>query len=372
MANRMEYGFTDLEHLAASRITNELVPEVNNAILGTIAFYNTMVAQELLGKLATRTTAYKTRYYLPDGWEMQPDDDSAGLPEPVTTRGYYDNSYPLWAARIAYGTNEVARAKMTVQEASNLTANVYLADQRWLRKMALSAIFTNVSYTFNDKQYGSLTINPLANGDTDREYLKVDGTTATANHYTAQANAIADGADDPFDDIYALLSSYPGNYGPYKAFVPPALLPAIKALDGWFPVATAGINYGSGVTTVGALSDPNTPGRNNPFAEFGEQYVGMVNENIHIITASWMPANKILTIARGTADTVLAMREDPEPELNGLRARNFDIDSNHELNIFRHRAGFGVQNPVAASVHQVGDSSYDIPTNYDARRWNAA
>jgi hypothetical protein len=76
-----------------------------------------------------------------------------------------------------------------------------------------------------------------------------------------------------------------------------------------------------------------------------------------------LPANYIVSVAVGGI-APLAMRQDPEPELQGFRlGGQIDHYPYFEQQWFR-RAGFGSWNRVGACITRVGNGSYAIPTGY--------
>jgi hypothetical protein len=61
----------------------------------------------------------------------------------------------------------------------------------------------------------------------------------------------------------------------------------------------------------------------------------------------------------------LAMREEPEPELQGFKYVATREDYPFEEYQYRREAGFGAWNRTAAVVYRIGDAAYAIPTGYD-------
>jgi hypothetical protein len=102
---------------------------------------------------------------------------------------------------------------MTVQQVNDAVSDMLTADVNWMRDHILAGLFYNgAGWTSPDPEYGDLTIQGLANGDTVTVYVKQGGAPATDTHYYAQAAAIAD-ATNPYDDLYAELSEHPENAG---------------------------------------------------------------------------------------------------------------------------------------------------------------
>jgi hypothetical protein len=164
MANQVLYGFYNLSELANERITTNNVQIVNDAIEKTIAEHNRQLAA-VNSLFIMPTTQYKVRYQTAQSARLQPLDDN-GRARPIIPVGNYDLAFPIQAAGTAWGANRVSQVKMTVAEVQRITATMLDADMRWMRDHILAAIYTNVSWTFTDLLYGSLTVMPLANADT--------------------------------------------------------------------------------------------------------------------------------------------------------------------------------------------------------------
>jgi hypothetical protein len=349
MANSTAYGFMTLKDLMKERVSDNL-PIVQSAINESIMEYQ-RESDAMLSILVQRVTEYSIRYQLPGSSTLQPLDQH-GNPLPVLPSGYYDVAFPIQGAGTAWGNNRITRALMTIADANRFTLNVMNADLDWLARHILAALFTNTTWTWVDDDHGTLTDQPLANGDSV-VYTRKGGTASTDNHYLATADAIAD-ATNPYDNIYDELSEHPSNSGPYVAYIPTALKATTMALANFVEIGDPDIQQGTEVSTVRASLNQG----------FGDMVLGKT-DNMWIVEWKRLPADIILAVAQG-ADPVVGMREYPSPALQGLFPEFQDVDGNRHLNKFLRFAGFGVLNRVGAVVQRIGNGSYAIPTGYSA------
>ena len=349
MANLTAYGFIGYEHLADERVADGRVQIVSDAIRRSVAEHNRVV-DAALEELVERTTDYTARYKLPGGGTLQPMDEW-GNPILVREEGYYDVAFPIQGGATAWGDNRVSRALMTVAEADRLTFAALLRDSNWMRRHIQAAMLDNSSWTFDDKEKGSLTVQPLANGDAVT-YLMRSGETATDDHYYAQAAAISDAAN-PFDDWQAELSEHPENAGPYVAYIPTNLKSAVTGLVTFEELPDSNVELGANSNRL-----VGTVGRG-----MGSTVLGYIN-GIWVIEWELLPANYGIVVARGAQTKVLKMREYPSSVLRGFFAENHSPDGN----LMEHRmiryAGFGAYNRVGALAFRIGNGSYATPTGY--------
>lgn len=353
-ANTVEYGFTGQEDLFRDRITVVGVETVNTMVQDTIDEYQRMLAA-LLDVFVERTTSYKKRIILPTGGTLQPLDEW-GNPLPRKPSGKYEVAFPIQGGGDAWGDNRVSRAKMTVGDANRYTGMVLTADADWLRRHILAALFTNVTWTFidPDDDIGSLTIQPLANGDTV-VYLRKGGSVSTDQHFLAQAAAIAD-ATNPYPIIEAELSEHPSNSGDVISMIPTNLVASTRALATFRPAADPNLNKGANLTTfVGS-----------PVVAFGDKFLGYEDSGVFLVEWKSLPDNYIVSYSTGASPSIVAMREHAEAELQGLFPEFADVDGNRQLHKFIRYAGFAVQNRVGACVYRIGNAAYAIPTGFTA------
>lgn len=351
MANLQSYGFLSYANIAADRVLDgNNVQIVQAAIAASVAEHNRQV-DAALGELVQRTTEYTRRYKIGGGGTLQPLDEW-GNPLPVKDAGYYDVAFPLQGGGTAWGDNRVSRALMTIADADRHTMAAVRRDADWMKRHILAAMFDNTSYTYIDPEKGTLTVQPLANGDAVT-YLTKNGTQATDTHYYAQAAAIAD-ATNPYPTLLAKLSEHAENDGPYVAYIPTALKATTMALATFHDVADPNIQVGTGNTVLVGSVDRG----------FGDALIGYVDPGVWIVEWSLLPATHGIMVARGASTPPLGMREYPSAALQGLFAENHSPDGNlNEYRMIRY-AGFGALNRTAALAFQIGNAAYQIPTGY--------
>lgn len=351
MANELAWGFVDLRHLWAERVT-EIGASVFSTAVNESAAQHTAALNALMANFVDRTTDRTRRVLLPGAGTLQPLDEH-GNPLPVRPEGFYEVAFPIQGGGTAWGDNRVTRALMTVEEANRFTVDALTKDRDWMQRHILAAILDENTWTYGDPQ-GDITIQPLANGDSVT-YNFIGGTTATDDHYIAQAAAIAD-ATNPFPVIHTELSEHPGNTGPFVAYIASNLVTDTEALLGFDPVSDPDILAGNASDTLTGTLDRGV----------GDEVLGKASK-MWIVEWRALPDNYIIAHARG-AGSPLAMREYPAGELQGFFPEMHNVDGNHMVNRMIRYSGFGVQNRVSAVAYfvEAGDTTYDVPASFDA------
>lgn len=355
MANQVLYGFLEHRDIFDQRIQGQIVQQVDTAIQRSVDEHNRQL-NALMDLFVERTTEYKRRFLQTTASRLQPLDDN-GRARPIRVKGYYDVAWPIQEAGSAWGANFVARAKMTVADANRITANMLTADIRWMRDHVMAALFTDVTWTFDDDTWGSLTINPLANGDT-ATYQQVTGLDAmnTDDHNVGQAAAIADGANNALIGAYNDLMEHPENGGEVVALVASDLVPSISSLATFMSSADPRLRVGSGTTELVATLNQPVPGKLLGYDAASKVWV-----------SEWagLPSTYLIAV---TTDGIkpLRMREDAEAELQGFKRVADRPDHPFLESQWLRRAGFGAWNRVGAYVARIGNAAYAIPTNYSS------
>jgi hypothetical protein len=347
------YGFHNLKDLAAARITGTLVEATNEAIQLAVAEHNQLI-DAAMSVFVSRTTLYTERYAQISSANLQPLDDN-GRALPIKPAGYYSVGYPIQAGGSAWGANYVTRAKMTVGDAERATAMMLTADSNWMRTHLFAALFSNQTWTFVDDLYGSITVQPLALASDNVTYGVVGGgTPATDTHHIAQAGDIA--TTNPYPTMRAELVEHPGNSGDVVVFVPSGTnATQTKALASFNPIADPNIQPGANSDRLVGSLGITTPGT----------LIGYEDSGVWIVEWPQLPADYLVGVVTG-GDRPIAMREDPEPELQGFnRVADRDDHPWYEGQYLR-RAGFGARNRVGAVVMRVGNGTYAEPTGYTA------
>lgn len=355
MANQVLYGFYNRRDLLDQRVTDSNIAEFNTAIDETLAEHNRQL-EASLALFAQRTTEYKERYRSAAQTRNQPLDEN-GRARPIKLAGYVDVAYPVLGSGNAWGANYITRAKMTGREVQNIVNTILTGDKRWMRDHILAALFAADGWTFPDPLHGDLTIEGLANGDSVT-YQIMRGTNAasTDTHIRAQSASIADNAN-PFDDIYEELIEHPENSGQVIALVPTNLKASIEALTAFKQEPDPNIRVGTDSDVLVGRLGVAVPGT----------VIGYVNK-VWIVEWPALPDSYIVaTTSEG--DRALAMREEPEAELQGfVRVVDNQPAPQHPFyeSQYLRLAGFGARNRVGAVVWRIGDASYAVPTGYES------
>jgi hypothetical protein len=353
MALTVAPGFVDLMELADQRVTEVGVQTVEDAIQMSVNLY-LAESNKMLSALVERTTKFKEKIDVPAATELQPLHGDRDRPRPAGQLYSFDQGYPLWSAGHAWGGGRITRAKMTVAEANKFTVQALTADSNWLIRHVLHALFYDNSFTYADEAHGDLTVVPLANSDT-QEYVLYNGTTATDTHYLAQADAIDD-THNPFPDINAELTEHPENTGEVVVYIPTNLKATVTALGGFVDNQHPALIPGSATDTLAYL--PNFP--------VGEKVLGIVDD-CWIVEWRRLPSSYMVATMVG-GDPFLAMRQEPEAELQGLILEKYSDGGVNLENGFIRMAGFSPQRRTGAVVYRVGDAAYVPPSGYDVAK----
>lgn len=349
MANLLGYGFRDLRDQADSQITEQLIPVINTAIQETVAFHNEEM-NRVLDVLVKRTTDHALRYKTPTEGRLQPLDEH-GRARKIRVGAQYDVGFPLQAAGLAEGATDTTRKLETVQDVSDITVTMTMADKNWMLDHVLATLFAVADWTFVDERFGSLTVKPLANGDA-QTYLGRNGQVATADHNTGQAAAIAD-LTNPFPGIYTRLTRPMGSTGRVISFVASNLVASVQALSSFFEPPNPDIRAAANTEELVAALPTGLPG----------EVIGQTNR-VWIVDWARLPDNYIVSIIEG-GERPVALREYEVASLRGFRRAGERNDYPYFETQFKRDAGFGIWNRTGADVMEIGDASYDVPTGYE-------
>lgn len=346
------FGFHNLED-RFDRLVDEVgVRVVASAIDEAVRAHNEEM-DALLRLFTFRTTEFKIRFRTAGRGRLQPLDQD-GRARPVKVAGQYEIGLPIFEAGVAWGANWKTRLSMTVGQANETTALLLMSDTEWVRDQLLAGLYAMNGWTFEDPEFGNLQVQGLANGDTI-EYLRLNGSAGTDDHYLGQAAAI-DNANDPFPIIHEELMEHPENNGDVIALVPTNLKNSVMALESFLPEPDSnireGINTRQLIGTPGSVTVPGT--------FFGYHDAG-------VWLAEWPSAhdNRIVATTTG-GDRPLAMREYEDARLRGFR--QIAVREDHpfwEAQYYR-AAGFGAWNRVGALIYQIGNADVTVPTGYQA------
>jgi hypothetical protein len=350
MANTILYGFHQLKDVFSDRLSNVRAEDVAGAIQQSVEAHNDMI-NSVMGLFAERTTMASNRYKTPGNHRLQPLDEN-GRARPVKFFGHYETAYPIRDAGTAWGANYKSRAKLTVEDANRITGEMLKADAVWMRDQLLAALFAAATYTYEDPEVGDLTIQPLANGDTNL-YLSNGATAAAADtHQLAFADAIAD-ATDPIPTIVTELTEHPDNAGEVVILLPTALTTATKALSDFYRMPDSNVTPGANTDVVNGGPGVATPG----------PVVGYHDAGAWISEWKALPAGYGVAVTTG-GEKPLRMREEPEAQLQGFHRAGERNDHPFWEEQWVRYAGFGAYNRVGAVVFRIGNGTYATPTGY--------
>lgn len=345
------YGFHNLQDVKDARITGSLVEAVNTGINEAVAAYNAEMAT-LLSIFADRTTLPQERVAMISDATLQPLDQN-GRALPIKPSGYFNVGYPIMMAGSAWGQNYITRVKMTVGDAERATAQMLRADANWMRRQMLAALFSFTTWTYTDPLLGAITVQPLALTADGNLYPRTSGSAATDQHMYAQANAIGASSDNPYPTIYSELTEHPQNSGQVIALIPTALKATTQALATFNPVADANVQAGNASDRLVGTLDVQVPGT----------LIGYEDSGVWIVEWDKLPATHGIAFMSG-GDRPLAMREHPEPELQGFNKVAERNDHPFYESQWLRMAGFGARNRVGAVVFRIGNGTYDEPSGY--------
>jgi hypothetical protein len=252
-------------------------------------------------------------------------------------------------------------AYMTAKELSNHILSVTMQNTNTVRHEILKAIFNSAADTFVDPLWGSLTIQPLANGDSV-VYPPVEGAIAeaTEDHYLESGYTAASISDtnNPFVVIRQDLEHHfgipQGANANIAVFINTAEVPETMALAEFEEVPEKFLQPGANVTVPQGMPG-NVPGR----------VIGRVS-GCWAVEWSWIPA----AWAFGTyldAPRPLIRRVDPADTGLGTGLQLVAKDAAFPFNesFWRSRFGFGVGNRLNGVCMEFGTGgTYTVPSAY--------
>jgi len=353
-------GLQDSDRSFVNTIGQRVVYEAAQEFMNTwnaelMAFTDMFVEAE--------TEDFKERYKLPGGGQLQRRGPNS-TPNAVKASGYWDVAYPLEDFGASLAGDDVTLAYMSLPELQVHLNTIINQDANTIRFEILKALFNNTSggRTFVDPIRGSLTIQPLANGDAVT-YPPTQGATAdaTANHYseTGYASSSISDTNNPFLSAVNALEARWGTAtggSPIFAFSNSAQTAKISALTEFEPL----VDYRVIPSTASNRLDPTSLPPGLP-----GKVIGITSGAINV---QWdhIPADYILYV-HTRAPRPLKMRVDPADTGlgRGLQLVARDDEKPLQNAFYRHRFGVGVGNRLNGYVQELGTGgSYTIPTAF--------
>ena len=254
-------GVSDTDRVFLSTLGQRVIYD---GVAQEIARYNAELQLAMGVFVEGRTTDHILRYKLPGGGRLQ----RMGIQAPtaaVKATGQWDVAFPIESFGAQIATDRIEMAYMTVQDLNRHIDTLTVQDTNTVRFEVLKALFNNTARSFSDPIKGTLTLQPLANGDTV-VYPPVLGSEseATDTHYLASGYATASMSDtnNPYKTIRDELEEHfgaPTGGSDIVAFINNAEVAKTVGLTEFNSVADRYVQPGASTDTVSTL--PNVPGR---------------------------------------------------------------------------------------------------------------
>lgn len=353
MPQQIPYGLHRLADVKDRMVTEVGVGVVSSAIEQAFNAYNSNVDQ-MMDLLVRRTTEFKTVYRTAGIARTQPLDED-GRARPVKTGAKYEVAFPLSDWGIAWGANWKTRQKMTVDHVNVTVSLLQAADQRRLRDLLLQALFAAVDYSYEDAEHGTLTVKPIANGDTQTYNVMVGADSgATDNHQATNAGTAPTSA--MFQAAADDLREHPENGDEVTIWVPTAHRAAVTQFSGDFlAINDSNVRLGTGSSQL-----VGSDGRSGPGELFG--YVPSAKTFVR----EWrsLPQYNFIAMTNG-GDPPIAMREDETAALRGFKSIAEREDHPYWERQYFRSVGFGAFNRIGAYILQLNNAgSYAPPTGF--------
>jgi hypothetical protein len=311
--------------------------------------------------IAENTENFKERYKLPGGGRLQNMGfDPQTRPGTVKTKGSWDVAFPLASHQAGVAWTKVTMAYMTVRDMELHIQSVANQNINTSRHELLKSLFVNTQGAFSDPLHGSLTPEPLANGDTV-VYPPVVGSTteATEDHYLESGYAAANISDtnNPYVTIEADLVHHFGKSqgnDNVAVFINSAQKAVTEDLTDFDELNDRFVIPGTQTSRLTGLPTGH-PGR----------VIGRTN-GCWVIEWDWIPANYMVGVHLDT-EPPLKRRVDPSDTglAAGLRLAYEDEDYPFSAEYWDNRFGLACGNRLNGVVMELGTGgSYTIPTAY--------
>lgn len=330
---------------------------IHQEITNYLAMHNAAMAAAVAMFVDETTEDFQRRYRLPGGGRLQRRGGQSDVAA-VKNYGSWDVAFPLEDFGAALAADDVTMAYTTAGDLARHVETIATQDRNTVRHEILRALFNSGARTFIDETRATLTIQPLANGDSVL-YPPVIGsdTEATENHYLTSGYAAASISDsnDPIAGI--AIPELEQHFGQVTGNSPIAVLcnsaqtAQLTGLAGVVDVPDRWINVGD---------DTATPTGAPPILG---KVIGRHTRGAWIAQWDYIPANYLIAVHL-EAPKPLIERVDPAatglPRGLALVAR--DAEFPFERATWRHRFGFGVGNRLnGVAIELTTDGTYDTP-----------
>lgn len=311
------------------------------------------------------TEDHKDYYKLPGGGRLQRLRNRSRAAE-TRAGGQWDVAFPLEEFGAAFAIDRKSYAMLTVQQLANELATMRTQDVSTIRWEVLASLFSNTTRSVVDEwpvSKGTLTIQPLANGDSvlyppklgaDSDDFEAD------NHYLVSGYTSANISDtnNPYVTIREEIEEHfgtPTGYGNIVVFIHTDEVSATEDLTDFTEVTDIHIDAGDDTDTVSGM--PNIPS--------SARLLGRVS-GVWVAEWRYVPSGYLMGVdADSPAPTRMRVHraEYSLPQGFALVAE----DERHPIMTrhYEHDFGIGVGNRLNGVVMQLKASGdYDIPSRY--------
>jgi hypothetical protein len=333
---------------------------VYDAISQLVTRYNADIAAQMRVFVeGAPTENFKERYKLPGGGRLQRL-GTQSQPGAIKATGQWDVAYPLESFSGAIAAGRIDYAYMTTADLDRHLQTVTIQDTNTRRYEVLKALLNNTARTFSDPHNGSLSVQPLANGDSVLYPPKLGTESeATDDHYLVSGYSAASISDtnNPLKTIRDELEQHfgaPTGGSNLAVLISSAQTSKITDLTEFNRVNDRMIIPGANADQVTGM--PQLPGR----------ILGRTDSGVTVSEWRWLPSDYMIGIVLD-APPPLKMRVDPASTNlpRGLTLVVEDEEHPFRSSFWEDRFGFGVGNRLNGVVMQLKASgSYDIPSGY--------
>lgn len=319
---------------------------------------------EAEGLFIERPTFHHTdNYKLPGTGRLQRRSNSSRTGE-VKRGGSWDVAFPLEDFGASIAINRIRWAYMDARTFNAHVNTVLVQDTNTRRFEMLRAMFNNTARTFIDEDWGSLTVQPLANSD-GTLYPPVVGSevNATQNNYLGVATAATTFTDsnNPIPTLVNQLEQMfgtPTGGSDIVVFMNNAQTASAQGLSGFDTIPNRFVTYGDNVSLVMLGDVPLRLGRC-----LGE------SDSALLVEWRWIPAGYMLAVHMGAPKPLMKRVDPPETGLTtGLQMVPTDYDAPFMDYEWCNRFGLGVGNRLNGVVIDLtasgGANTYSIPAAY--------
>lgn len=351
----------DNERVFSATAGQEVIWEAAAEYLNRV---NADIAQATSVFIGEETSDYKRRFKLPGAGQLQRR-NNAGRYSAVAANGSWDVAFPLEDFGAMIASDDVSMAYMSVRELENHINTVIIQNTNTMRFEVLKGLLNNTQRTFVDPLWGSLSVEPLANGDSVL-YPPVIGSEseATDNHYLESGYAAA-GISDSNDPYLTIVDELEEHFGTMTGgsniavFINNAQTALTRDLASFTSVTDMGISPGNDTATVNGIPAGLASGSWRVLGRHDEMGCWIV-EWRHI------PANYMIGVHLDVAAPLVKRVDPADTGLGvGLQLVSQDTQFPFQSSIWRHRFGIGGGNRLNGVVMELGTGgTYSIPSGY--------